>query len=511
MKKIFLFVLAITLLIPFTVYSQIGWIQVYSGTPAYQNNVTNITFVNQFTGYATGGNQSTGYVLKTTNEGQSWTSVLAINTALQSVSFVNDMTGYVVGGYNPSSLIYKTSNGGQSWTQQASGTLYCYFNSYFINANTGIIVGDWGSIRRTTDGGQLWSNCNSGTTDYLYGVHFINQNTGFAVGNAGQIVKTTDGGNNWGLLIQNGSSLNAVKFLNETTGYVVGNGGRVLRTTDCGSSWSILSLGVAYNLYNIFIINQDLIYIVGANGNILKTVNGGTTWTSQNVGASGILWGVYFQNSQTGFVCGENASIFKTLTGGELLPLPVLISPPNNSNNVPLTTALVWSNISGVSNYLVQVSPLSNFSVIVDSATVTLNQRIIPSGKLLANTTYFWRVRATNSVGTGPWTDAWYFGTTVVGINQISNEVPAKYNLYQNYPNPFNPETKIKFDVPEKAFVTLKIYDISGKEIANLFSGLVSAGKFETRWNAADNSTGIYFLKLSSEKYSAVKKLMLTK
>ncbi len=498
-------------MVPLTSFSQMGWIQVYNGGSSNLNNVLNVVFSNQLTGYATGGNQSLGYVLKTTNSGQSWTTSLSTNTGLQSLSFINETTGYVVGGYYPVSLIYKTTNGGQTWSQQVSGSQYCYFDSYFLNENTGIVVGDWGSIRKTTNGGNAWFGCNSGTTAYLESVYFVNQNTGFSVGRVGQIMKTTDGGNNWNLLIQDGTWLNSIKFLNENIGYVVGFSGRVLRTTDGGGSWQILSLGITYNLSNIFIINQNIIYIVGDNGNILKTANGGLNWTQQNVGSTNNLSGVYFLNSQTGFASGSNASIYKTQTGGELLPLPTLISPPNNSNNVPLTPALVWSNISGVNNYLVQVSPLSNFSIITDSATVTLNQRIIPAGKLQANTTYFWRVRATSGVGTGPWTDVWSFGTTSVGINQISTEIPAKFNLYQNYPNPFNPETKIKFDVPEKTLVTLKVYDITGKEIANLFNGDLSAGKFETNWNATNMPTGVYFLRFYSEKFSAIKKLLLTK
>jgi len=380
------------------------------------------------------------------------------------------MVGYAVGGYNPTSLIYKTTNGGQTWNQEISGTPYCYFSSHFINANTGVVVGDCGSLRKTTNGGNVWYGCNSGTSDYLYDVCFVNQTTGFSVGFVGQIIKTMDGGDNWSQLIQLGSSLNGVCFLNETTGYVVGNEGKLLKTTDCGGSWQIISLGLSYNLNDIFLVNQNIIYITGSGGVVLKTVNGGQNWTQQNIGLPNISLDTYFINEQTGFTCGSNASIYKTQTGGELLPLPVLISPANNSYSVPLTPALIWSNIAGVTNYLVQVSPLSNFSIITDSATVTLNQRIIPAGKLQVNTTYFWRVRATNGLGTGPWTNVWSFGTTSVGINQISSEVPGKYNLYQNYPNPFNPETKIKFDVPEKSYVTLKIFDVNGKEIASLFS-----------------------------------------
>jgi hypothetical protein len=286
----------------------------------------------------------------------------------------------------------------------------------------------------------------------------------------------------------------------------------VLKTINGGGSWQIMSMGISYNLSNIFMLNQNIIYIVGASGNVLKTIDGGLNWNIQSVGSTNNLSGIYFLDSLTGFTSGANASIYKTQTGGELLPFPTLISPPNDTNNVTLTPILIWSNILGVINYQVQVSPLSNFSIITDSATVTQNQRIIPAGKLQTSTTYFWRVRATSGLGTGFWTEAWRFGTTTItGVNQIAIEVPEEYNLYQNYPNPFNPETQIKFDVPEKTYVTLKVYNISGKEVANLFNGNVNAGKFATSWNASHMPTGVYFLRFYTEKFSATKKLILTK
>jgi photosystem II stability/assembly factor-like uncharacterized protein len=493
-------------------YSQSGWVQVYSGSTSPLDRVLSVIFVNQFTGYAAGGvSNSSGYILKTTNGGQSWNTVFTASVAFQNLSFIDETTGYAVGGYYPTSLIYKTTNSGQTWSEQFSGTQYCYFESHFINVNTGIVVGDWGNIRKTTNGGNTWFGCNSATPSYLESVNFVNQNTGFAAGRVGQIVKTTDGGNNWNLLIQDGIWLNSIRFLNENTGYAVGHSGRFLKTTNSGTSWQNFSLGILYNLHHISILNPDIMFIAGDSGNVLKTTNSGISWTHQNLNASKILYGIYFYNALTGFVYGEYASIYKTQTGGETLPLPALISPPNNSNNIPLTPALVWSNISGVSNYLVQVSPLSNFSIITDSATVTINQRIIPSGKLQANTTYFWRVRATNIIGTGPWTDVWSFGTTSVGINQISTSVPSAFKVYDAYPNPFNPSTRIKFDVPKSSSVRILIYDMTGRQVDNLFEGNVSAGTFETVWKADKFNSGIYLIKFVANDFSMAKKLMLVK
>jgi predicted acyl esterase len=90
---------------------------------------------------------------------------------------------------------------------------------------------------------------------------------------------------------------------------------------------------------------------------------------------------------------------------------------------------------------------------------------------------------------------------------------PADIKLNQNYPNPFNPTTKISFDLPQNynGLVTLKIYDITGKEITSLVNGNLNGGHFEYQWNAANLSSGVYFYKLSAGEFSKVMKMMLVK
>ncbi|MFA5012110.1 MAG: T9SS type A sorting domain-containing protein [Ignavibacteria bacterium] len=97
------------------------------------------------------------------------------------------------------------------------------------------------------------------------------------------------------------------------------------------------------------------------------------------------------------------------------------------------------------------------------------------------------------------------------GINNISNEVPNKYNLEQNYPNPFNPVTKIRFALPKSGFTSLKVYDSMGREVATRVYKQLRAGKYEVEFNASGLSSGVYYYKLLSGDYSAVKKLMLIK
>lgn len=111
----------------------------------------------------------------------------------------------------------------------------------------------------------------------------------------------------------------------------------------------------------------------------------------------------------------------------------------------------------------------------------------------------------------GPINEMCFFDTINVGINQISSEIPDKYNLYQNYPNPFNPETNIKFDIAKTGTVKLKIYDLLGKEVESLYSGKLNAGKYEFKFNGKNLASGIYFYKLETENYNKILRMVLIK
>jgi hypothetical protein len=104
-----------------------------------------------------------------------------------------------------------------------------------------------------------------------------------------------------------------------------------------------------------------------------------------------------------------------------------------------------------------------------------------------------------------------YGDTTVVSLDNIIKGLPSHFELGQNYPNPFNPSTKIRYEIPERSFVTLNIYDILGNEIATLVKEEKLAGEYEIEFNAANLPSGIYFYTLSAGNYFSTKKMILLK
>ncbi len=98
-----------------------------------------------------------------------------------------------------------------------------------------------------------------------------------------------------------------------------------------------------------------------------------------------------------------------------------------------------------------------------------------------------------------------------VGIGTPLTVAPEKFELMQNYPNPFNPITKINFTIPKNGFVSLKIYDVLGKEVANLVNNDLTAGIYAYDFNASALASGMYFYRLESNGFTDTKRMMLIK
>lgn len=101
--------------------------------------------------------------------------------------------------------------------------------------------------------------------------------------------------------------------------------------------------------------------------------------------------------------------------------------------------------------------------------------------------------------------------TLTVGINEFETGIPEKYSLTQNYPNPFNPSTEINYELPKNSFVTLKVYDLTGKLVSTLVSEQKAAGRYRAEWNASDFPSGAYFYTINSGDYSETKRMILVK
>ena len=103
----------------------------------------------------------------------------------------------------------------------------------------------------------------------------------------------------------------------------------------------------------------------------------------------------------------------------------------------------------------------------------------------------------------------WWENQTPVGIFDKNNPVPQNFYLEQNYPNPFNPLTTIRYQIFEPGYISLKVYDVSGKFVAELVNAQRSGGNYDVDFNASNLPTGIYFYHLQTEDFQSTRKMLL--
>lgn len=178
------------------------------------------------------------------------------------------------------------------------------------------------------------------------------------------------------------------------------------------------------------------------------------------------------------------------------------------AGTVTYTTSVSPSPAPGTLNPTFSPSNVRTFTGVSDSVLInTTSTANVPIGL------YTVTVTGTESAGPRVHTRSYQIRVgNFVGITPIGSEVPQIYSLQQNYPNPFNPLTNIKFGLPKASFVTLKVYDLLGREVASLINNMnMTAGNYVYDFNAANIPSGIYFYKLSAGEFSEVKKMTLIK
>ena len=96
-------------------------------------------------------------------------------------------------------------------------------------------------------------------------------------------------------------------------------------------------------------------------------------------------------------------------------------------------------------------------------------------------------------------------------VVNVDLTAPTVFALDQNYPNPFNPSTMISYSIPQSSFVTLKVYDIIGNEVATLVNQNQQAGKYDIRFDASNLSNGVYMYSIKTDNFTSTKKMILMK
>jgi photosystem II stability/assembly factor-like uncharacterized protein len=410
-------------------------------------------------------------------------------TILGDIQFVSSTEGWIVAG---NGKLLHTINSGTNWSiVSPAGTDTVSFNVdnltalsplSFVNATTGWVIGTLASsgasqgaaLYKTTNGGTTWSRQLLSGWSAGFGIQFVDSNHGWAeVVNGSQtnftfsIVQTTDGGNRWTAVYSSNTTFCIPSFV------------------DANNGWGALGT------------------MATGRSSVSQTTDGGWTWHEQlSDSATGSFRAIQFLDVSNGWVVGDSGKIFRTTNGGATWTR--MTNSGNNSEHRILF--FLDANVGWIGS---RVFGDQGEGILLHTADGGKSWTIQDVGSQ-ADITGIYYFGADNGWVTG------YNGalarSTGTGITSVRLETPGTVShhldLEQNYPNPFNPSTTIRYEIPQAAQVTLKVYNILGVEVETLVSEFQGAGFYQVRWDAKLPS-GVYFYRLQSGLFTETKKLLL--
>jgi hypothetical protein len=201
-----------------------------------------------------------------------------------------------------------------------------------------------------------------------------------------------------------------------------------------------------------------------------------------------------------------------------VIALPVQLTSFTGTAISATEVRLDWKTLSEVNNYGFYVerrmAGLQEFvelsgSFVAGHGTTNVPYEYSYTDHTASSGAWYYRLKQVNLDGSFQYSDP--IEVQSVTSASGSGSTPLRFSLSQNYPNPFNPSTTIEFTLPEASPVTLTIFDNLGREVATLVRGDLSAGTYETRWDAGNYSSGVYYCRLEAGPAVSTRRLMLVK
>jgi hypothetical protein len=460
---------------------------------------------------------------RSVNGGTGFSGVNASHVDQHSVSYAPSNSNFIVIG-NDGGIDYSTNNG-VSWSASNSLPITQFYAGEIDNTNPNTILGgaqDNGT-NRTTGAINNWSGIYGGDGFYCL-VDYNNPLRVYASSQTGGLGRSTNGGTSF---VGATSGLD-LTYTNWMTPYVMDKNNpltlycgtyKIHKTTNGMQNWIVISPDLAnghvQNLGTITTVDvakndPNVIYCGTDDANVWVTTNGGTNWTKVNAGLP------YRWVTRVTIHPLNSAICYVTLSGYKV---------DSTGAHVYKTTnfGASWQSVSG------NLPDAPANDILIDPAFLSTLYLATDVGVMIStNDGASWSVYSQGIPSNVPCHDltihngtrklvVWTHGRSVyaenlppVGIINY-NEIPDGFSLSQNYPNPFNPKTKIKYSIAEDGYVKLMIYDIAGRIAVDLMNKHQNKGIYEMEFDAANLSSGVYFYRIQSGKFSDTKRMVLVK
>jgi photosystem II stability/assembly factor-like uncharacterized protein len=398
----------------------------------------------------------------------------------------------------------------QYWLTQNSPTSRNLTSVFFTDSLTGWIGGDSGLVLHTTDKGKSWSSQNSNVNNSIHSLYFLNDQRGFALSYefdntppayfGTRILTTSNGGNTWiqSLFPDSNVFLSSIYFIDSLKGFTGGSNGIIFYTTNTGQTWmeSVIDSGFAFGfpIIDIEFYDNEIGFASGGSfdiaGQMFKTTDGGLNWKSVIVGPEPVL-DLHIVDSLNILCAGGDfeygASIVSTTNSGtnwiynELGVFGI-------SNAIGYRTQNeIWVSMNLIDSFLLSTDGGYNWDLLPT-----------PGSTILSDMTF---TDYRNGWAVGKNGVILKYNSSLINILNTGNFTPGNFTLYQNYPNPFNPVTNLGFGISKSGFVTLKVYDVLGNEVAVLVNENKAPGYYNIQFDGSNLSSGVYYYRLESKGF----------
>ncbi len=396
----------------------------------------------------------------------------------------------------------------------------------------------------------------------ISGILIINDTTVFLGGYSGAFLKSTDAGENWTRVTPSGMGTDSIFSLDRCGSFLFAGTNppvSLYRSSDYGESWSAAGENLPANTSVNDMTYLDSVTYAATNNGVLSSTDNGTTWKADTVGLSlgqppyqfPVVYGTIGITSS-----GSRLFAIESESGNGVYSTPADSVDWKNMGLDTLscyaitsidTDVFVGTNkgvylYGGSSTWLnrSQGLPLSDTASVTD-VRFTGNDSILFAYFELSSSTFYghelyyttdlgrsWKKVDIAGLNNSPVSAIalngnYLFAGTESGAYEIPisdlatavhngpPQLPASFSLSQNYPNPFNPTTEIEFRIADLGFVTLKVYNVLGQEVATLVNGMKRPGEYSVIFSGAGLSSGVYFYTLEEGSYHKTMKMILLK
>ncbi|MBS1516581.1 MAG: T9SS type A sorting domain-containing protein [Bacteroidetes bacterium] len=401
-------------------------------------------------------------------------------------------------------ITFLSNNSDAQWLTSSNGITGSVNITSLTGLGANIFAGSSGEgVYLSSNNGTSWAAVNNGLTQLAVSALAFSGSTLFA-GTQDGVFASQNNGSNW-FLSNTGIVGRIVSFAVSGTNIYAGGTGGIFLSVNNGASWTELVNDLPANFSATALAVSGAGIFAGENntgsgipGGIYKSTNGGNNWI---LAVNGLI------NGNVRCLAVSGTTLFAGTAAG------VYVSA-NDGNN--------WSQANGGLPGLLYVNTLyaSGSNVFAGTnppgqlyMTTDNGANWIDKSQGFTGPQYVYSINVFNgNIFAAKYHSVWKRQySEIIGIRNISTEIPERYSLDQNYPNPFNPSTEIKFTIPLVCNVSLRVYDARGIEVKSYVQTNLQRGTYLVNIDGADLSGGIYFYELISGNFRDAKKMVLIK